>query len=267
MDHERAPALQESTRAWKRRGFVETGGGLGTVELVKYPDLSVPLFIFWILAGVWPALLYLVYWKLKSEDHVHLSLTPGGVLVVDREVSWINRVGAALGWFYVVMLALALLGLVVTLLFGTDRGDTRKIQEAKPVFQVAGMPRFVAGTPTAGPSLRWEGSLTNKSAVAWPEAELECRVRYVRGTGEADMRASRSALGGHGQDSWAVEPVPTSARPFLPGETRRFHCETPAGKPVGVARPTDAVLDVVVRAPNGRFAWTTGPTALRPANP
>ncbi|MEN9796387.1 MAG: hypothetical protein RL653_83 [Pseudomonadota bacterium] len=267
MDTERDPVLQEAARGWKRRGFVETGGGLGTVQLVKYPDLSVPLLVFWILAGVWPGLLYLVYWKLKSEDHVSLSLTPGGVLLVDREVSWINRVGAALGWFYAVMLGLGLVGLLAVLLFGTDRNDTRKVQEAKPVFQVAGMPVFHPGTPTEGPTLRWEGTLTNKSAVPWPAADLECRVRYVRGTGEMEMRASRSALGGHGQDTWAVEPLPTPARPFLPGETRRFHCETTAGKPVGVARPTDAVMDVIVQAPNGRFAWTTGPTALRPANP
>lgn len=267
MDPPRHPALQAGAREWKRRGFVETGGGVGTVELVKYPDLSVPLLIFWSLAGVWPGVLYLAYWKLKSEDRVHLSLTPGGVLVEDRDVSWVNRVGAALGWFYVTMLALGLLALVVTLLFGKDRNDARKVQETKPIFQVAGLPVFASGTPTAGPSLRWEGTLTNKSAVPWPAAELECRVRYVRGTGEMEMRASRSALGGHGEDSWAVEPLPTPTRPFLPGETRRFHCETPAGKPVGVARPTDAVMDVIVQAPNGRFAWTSGPTALRPASP
>ena len=266
MDSEREPALQEGVREWKRRGFTEVDGGLSGVELVKYPELSVPLLLLWFLLGLWPGLLYLAYWKLKSEDRVRLSLAPGGMLLVDRDVSFVNRAGPVLGWLYVGLLGLALVSGVVALLL-LRPADGRKVPSAQPQFQVVGMPVFVPGTASVGPKVRWEGKLVHKGAVPWPALELECRARYRRGTGEVEMRASRSALAGHGQDSWKVEPAPSPERPFLPGESRAFRCETLPGKHVGVAQPVDAVMDVLVQAPNGRFAWTTGPQQPRPASP
>lgn len=255
--------IEQEAAKWKGRGFVEADGNAGVVELVKFRTLSVPWLLFWVLFGLWPAVVYGVYSLLKSDDRVRISVTPGGVLLVDREVSLVNRLGPPLAGLLLLPLALGLVLWGVVRFYGVGMlvGDARKVADIQPVFAVSGAPVFVPGTDEAGPVLRWEGTLTQQVEAAWPGAELICRLKYRLPSGAPEVRESRSALAG-GKSTWTLQPLPTEAAPWTKGQPRAFRCETPPGKPAGAVQPVSAVLDVVVSARNGRFPWTTGELPL-----
>jgi len=254
--------IDDAVAKWKRRGYREDAGSLGVVELVSFRSRSTPWLVFWTLLGMLPGVIYHFYAQLKSDERVQLSVTPEGKLVEVRKASWVNRLGPLLG-------AVLLLPAGGFILYGSVlryRAESRQQVEAQrqlevatqPVFTLEGVPLFVPGTATSGPMLKWEGTLTNQSALDWTGAELVCRLKFRRGKGEVEEHESRSALAG-GKNTWRLEPDPSPEAPWVKGQVKRFRCETPPGKHVGIAQPESVALDVIVPARGGRYPWTSGP--------
>jgi hypothetical protein len=260
-------SIDDAVAKWKRRGYREDAGSVGVVELVSFRSLSVPWLVFWTLLGLLPGAIYYFYAQLKSDERVQLSVRSDGKLVEARKASWVNRLGPPLGLLLLLPAGVFILYAAVLRARAEGRAQAeaqRQLEQAtRPVFTLEGAPVFVPGTATAGPVLRWEGTLTNQSALDWPGAELVCRLKFRRGKGEVEEHESRSALSG-GRSSWRVEPAPTPEAPWVKGQVKRFRCETTPGKHVGIAQAESAALDVIVPARGGRYPWTTGPLPVAP---
>lgn len=253
-------SIDEAVAKWKRRGFLEDPASVGGVELIRFRALSMPWLVFWTLLGLLPGAIYYFYAQLKSDERIQLTVSDSGKVQVTWRVSLVNRLGPP---FAVVLLPVGAFLLYSGVLKARAASraaaekDKAELAAIQPVFTLNGAPVFVPGTATQGPVLKWEGTLTNLSSTAWAGAELVCRLKFRRGKGEVEERESRSALAG-GKSSWRIEPPPSAEQPWAQWEPRRFWCETPAGKHVGIAQPESVALDVIVPARGGRYPWTSG---------